>query len=202
MLVLKKTFRWWKWMRNSQRLWKKLTKRMINDEKSKLNSEFDQIEQTRSMKSNSFWKKIEFIMLQKKKTSRLCISWFLKKRVYVLIHDDNHHCDFHRAYVRIFESFYIKHLIKRFRKYIKFCRQCIEDQITRHAFYEEFHFIKTLALFFHTIIIDFIFVLSKISTGLDFVFIITNKFFKKINLISKKSIWSASKWASPWLVSS
>lgn len=143
---------------------------------------------------------IEFILKEdqiyyasKKMTSRLCISWVLEKKIYALIHDDNHHCDFHRAYVRISESLYIRHLVKRLRKYIKYCRQCIEDQITRYALYEELHFIKTLALLFHTMIIDFILALSEISAGLDFVLITTNKFFKRINLMSKKSIWTASE---------
>ena len=119
-------------------------------------------------------------------TSRLCISWFMKKRIFATAHDENHHCDFYRVYVRISEFLYIKHLVKKFKKYIKHCRKCFKSQIVKYIFYDELHSIKSIALSFHIIIIDFIFVLSKTSNDMNSVFITTNKFFKRINLMSNK----------------
>ena len=133
-------------------------------------------------------------------TSRLCISWFMKKIIFTITYDENHHCDFHRVYVRIFEFLYIKHSIKKFRRYIKHCKKCILNQIIRHAFYDELHSIKSIALSFHIIIIDFIFALSENSDGINVVFITIDKFFKKINLMSKKITWFALDWAESWLI--
>ena len=135
-------------------------------------------------------------------TSRFCILWFMKKIITATTHDKNYHCDFHRVYVRISEFLYIKHLVKRFKKYIKHCKKCIENQIVKHVFYDELHSIKSIALCFHIIIIDFIFVLFKISNDMNSVFITTNKFFKKINLMSNKITWFASKWVELWLIMS
>ena len=133
-------------------------------------------------------------------TSRLCISWSMKKIIFTTTYDENHHCDFHRVYVRISEFLYIKHLIKRFKRYIKHYKKCIENQIVRHVFYDELHSIKSIVLFFHIIIIDFIFVLSEFSNDMNSVFITTNKFFKRISLMSDKITWFASKWAESWLI--
>jgi hypothetical protein len=68
----------------------------------------------------------------KEKIFRLCISWSMKKNIYQMTHDDNHHCDFHRAYARTAESLYIRHMNKRLRRYIQHCKTCLERQITRH----------------------------------------------------------------------
>ena len=133
-------------------------------------------------------------------TPHLCISWSMKKIIFATTHDENHHCDFHRVYVRISESLYIRHLVKRLRKYIKHCKKCIENQIIRHVFYDELHSIKSIALSFHIIIIDFIFALSEISDDMNSVFITTNKFSKRISLMSDKITWFASKWAESWLI--
>ncbi len=114
------------------------------------------------------------------KIKRLCISWFMKKKIYNMTHDNNHHCDFHRIYIKIVESLYIRHLIKRLRRYIKHCKHCLKNQITRHFFYEELNFIKTMTLFFHTITIDFVIALSIFFIELNDLLIITNKFFKKL----------------------
>lgn len=132
-------------------------------------------------------------------TAQLCISWSLKKRIYTFAHDNNHHCEFHRAYVRIFDSLYIKHLAKRLHRYIKYCKKCQKGQIVRHASYEELNSIRTLALSFHTVTLDFIISLPTTSDDLNAVLITTDKFSKRINLLPNKIIWSALEWASPWL---
>ena len=132
--------------------------------------------------------------------SRLCILWRLEKRIYALIHDSNHHCDFHKTYVRIADFLYIKHLTKRFRRYIKYCKKCMKDQIMRHASYEELKFINIMILFFHIIIIDFIVSMPKISDEMNAILFTIDKFFKRINLIAEKITWNASEWITSWLI--
>ncbi len=66
------------------------------------------------------------------KISRLCISWFMKKDIYQMTHDVSYHCEFHRAYARIAEFLYIRHMSKRLRRYIQHCKICLEEQIIRH----------------------------------------------------------------------
>ncbi len=50
-------------------------------------------------------------------------------------------------------------------------------------------------IFFHTITLDFILALSISIDELKCLLIIIDKFFKKLMLISDKSIWSMKKWA-------
>ena len=132
-------------------------------------------------------------------TLRLCIPWSLEKKIYIMIHDDHHHCGFHRAYAKVSGSLYIKHLSKKLRRYIKHCKTCLENQTTKHAPYGEFNFIKIFALPFHIIIIDFVVSLFKIPSEMNAIFFTTNKFSKRVSLISGMTIWSVSEWASPWL---
>jgi hypothetical protein len=101
----------------------------------------------------------------KNKIRKLCISWSLKKDIYRMTHDDNHHCGFHRVYARIAGSLYIRHMFKRLKRYIQHCRSCLEGQTKRHVSYEELTSIKTTILFFHIVIIDFVVVLPPASIG-------------------------------------
>ena len=124
-------------------------------------------------------------------TPRLCIPWSMEKRIFTVAHDENHHCGFHRAYARISGSLYIRHLAKRLRRYIKHCRKCIENQTVRHAPYDELHPIKSIALPFHTITIDFILALPENPDGMNAVLTTTDKFSKRISLLPGKTTWSA-----------
>jgi hypothetical protein len=133
------------------------------------------------------------------KISRLCISWFMKKDIYQMTHDDNHHCEFHRAYARIAESLYIRHMNKRLRRYIQHCRICLEEQIMRHSSHEELNSIRIMTFSFHTIIIDFVMILSIVSIEKNAFLITTDKFFKRISMISEKDTWNALDWARAWL---
>jgi hypothetical protein len=115
-----------------------------------------------------------------------------------MTHDNNHYCEFHKAYTRVSSSFYIRLMFKRLRRYIHHCKTCLEDQIKRHFSYEELNFIRIMILSFHTIIIDFIIALSLFQ-NFDVILITTNKFFKRINLIVDKETWDVFDWTSAWL---
>ena len=125
------------------------------------------------------------------KISRLCISWN-KKKMFHLIHDQNHHCEFHRIYVRAVETVYIKHFATRLRRYIRYCKQCQKKQTTKHVSYEQLISIKIMILSFHIVIIDFIVAFSFSESKMNVVLIITDKYSKRVSMLSKMTIWSAS----------
>ena len=158
--------------------------------------------------SNDVFDGIDFIFkedrlyyVSSKKIPRLCISWSMEKNVFQIVHDQNHHCGFHRAYVRAIGAVYIRHLATRFRRYIRYCKQCLERQTTKHAPYEQLASIKTMTLLFHTVTIDFIVALPSFESGMNVVFTTTDKYFKRITMLSGMTIWSASQWAASWLES-
>ena len=132
------------------------------------------------------------------KVPRFCISWNMKKDIFEIVHDQNHHCDFHRIYVKAVEAVYIKHFETRLKRYIRYCKQCQERQTTKHVSYDQLISIKIMTLFFHTVTIDFIVALSFFESKMNAVFITTNKYFKRINMFLKMIIWSTSEWATPW----
>ena len=57
---------------------------------------------------------------------RFCISWNMKKNVFHLIHDQNHHCEFHQIYVKTIEAVYIKYFAIQLKRYIRYCKQCLK----------------------------------------------------------------------------
>ncbi len=165
--------------------WTKIKKKLIIKKNSK----------NISNDMNFVFKKNLIYYASEDKTHKLCISWNMKKNIYHMTHDDNHHCDFHRAYARIFESLYIRHMFKKLRRYIHHCRFCLKEQTKRHSFYDELSFIKIMILFFHTMIIDFIVILF-VSQRYDALSTTKNNFFKIINFTTEKEDWDASKWIS------
>ena len=82
--ALKKTYQ-----KNSQ--WRKIMKKI--EQRKNSNDVFDDID---------FIVKNEQIYYASLETTfRICISWKLKKNVFQMIHDENHHCEFHKAYARV-----------------------------------------------------------------------------------------------------
>ena len=138
--------------------------------------------------------------VSKNRIFKLCIPWKLKKDIFHLTHDSNHHCEYHRAYVKTVEFVYIRHLSKRLRKYIKHCKKCLKKQTTKHALYELLNSIKSMILFFHIVSIDFIVALPKFKNGMNSIFITTDKFSKRINFVLDKITWFAPKWIFSWLI--
>jgi hypothetical protein len=148
----------------------------------------------------NFFLRNDFIYYSSKnKTSKLCISWSMKKDIYRMIHNDNHHCEFHKAYTRVSRLIYIRHMIKKLRKYIHHCKLCLENQIKRYSSYDELNLIRIMTLFFHTIIIYFVVSLSLVSIDENALLTIIDKFIKRISIVSRKNIWDVSKWARAWL---
>ena len=123
---------------------------------------------------------------------RLCVSNFMKQKVFIMIHDLTHHDDFHRIYDKIAPSIYIRHLFKHFRIYIVHCSNCQLNQIKRHFIYGELIPMITSAISFHIITMNFIIALSEIKKKYNMLLTITCKFIKRILLISDKDTWNAT----------
>ncbi len=164
-----------------------------NSQWTKIREKLQTKENTTNISDNmNFTLKNDLIYYElENKSEKLCISWSMKKDVYKMTHNDNHHCEFHKAYARIAESLYIRHMNKRLRRYIQHCKSCLEEQTKRHSSYDELSSIRTMILSFHTIIIDFVVVLSSTQIEENALFIITDKFIKWISIMSEKDTWNA-----------
>ena len=78
--------------------------------------------------------------------------------------------------------------------YIVYCLDCQLNQIKRHSIYDEFISIIIFAISFHTIIINFIIVLSEIKNGYNIFLIVICKFIKRVLLIFEKNTWNVAQW--------
>ncbi len=127
---------------------------------------------------------------------RLCISFNCVSDILIIAHErEQNHSEFDVCFEIIIRAWYIKELIKALRQYIKHCSQCLTIQTRRHKFYENLQSIHSFFVSFHTIIVNFVLELSKIKEEMNCVLSITNKFTKRIMLISEKFIYTTEKWA-------
>ena len=132
-------------------------------------------------------------------SKRLCILAVMKTEIFRQAHDFTHHDDFMRTYDKLRNSIYVHSMIKHFKTYIVHCSKCQINQTKRHFVYDEFTSIVSSAIFFHTIIMNFIVKLS-LSRDMNVLLTITCKFFKKILLIPNHDIWSATDWTNVIIV--
>ena len=121
---------------------------------------------------------------------RSCISIFVKRKLFRLAHDENHHFKVHRNYDKISSILYIFRLFKKIRKYIKYCSICQLAQTKRHKLYDEFMSIISTSRFFHTIAINFILVLFD---ELNIIMFVICKHFRKTSLIFDKETYETKK---------
>jgi hypothetical protein len=128
--------------------------------------------------------------------TRLCISKSLLHDVFKMTHDDLAHVDFHRAYVAISKTFYIRRLFHYLRQYINYCSSCFLNQIKRHKSYDVLNLISSFKISFHIIVMNFVLILSSSRRDkYDTLLTVTNKFFKSKLLISEMNTWKAKNWA-------
>ena len=64
---------------------------------------------------------------------RLCIPEAMEQEVFRITHNLSSHVGFHRAYDRLVNSVYVRHLAKRLRVYIQHCPECQLHQTKRHS---------------------------------------------------------------------
>jgi hypothetical protein len=128
--------------------------------------------------------------------TRLCILRSLIKEIFYMTHDEQAHAEFHRAYVIITKTLYIRRLAHYLRQYIDYCSQCLLNQTKRHRSYEALISISSSKISFHIITMNFVLTLSQSrQEKFDTLLTITNKFSKDKLLISERNTWKAQDWA-------
>ena len=143
----------------------------------------------RSHESNiDFVFKNDFIYRIKNKRERFCLSISLKSNVFVIVHDQTSHVEFHRCHQRIFETLYFHQFVKRLRLYIRKCHACQLNQIRRHLLYDELMSIITFNISFHIITMNFILNLF-ICRDMNCFLILICKAFKSNKLLLDKNTY-------------
>ena len=130
--------------------------------------------------------------------NRLCISEIMKHEIFQMIHDLNNHENFHRAYDRLINFVYVRHLTKRLRIYIEHCSQCQLNQIKRHSLYDSLQSINTSMIFFHTLTINFIFALLIVD-DMNCALTAICKCSKKQLIVSDKNIYDVENWVNVFI---
>ena len=136
-------------------------------------------------------------------SSRLCVFVNFEQNVMKLIHDENSHVEHHRIYARIVKFVYIRYLSRKLIVYIKHCSFCQLNQTKQHQSYDELMSLSTSCQSFHTIIMNFILVLSRRvreNREYDCAFTIICKFSRRLIIVSNKMIWSIEQWVDVVLV--
>ena len=87
----------------------------------------------------------------------------------------------------------MRHLSKHLRAYINYYSKCELNQIKRHKLYDNIIFINKSRIPFYTIVINFIITLFIIKKDFDNLFIIIDKFLKRILLILGRVIYNIDK---------
>ena len=145
--------------------------------------------------SSEFSKRMSFIKINEllyfignDDKQRLCVSKLMKKKIFRLGHNDRSHAEFHQCYEHISEVIYIRKLMRHLQKYIEYCLTCQVCQTKRHQTYRSLNSIQTSLICRHTIIIDFIMALSSSIEDYNCTLIITDKFIKRITIMSEKDM--------------
>ena len=181
--------------------------RILNEYKSNLNwqrisSQFDvEINSEIAAKLFFYKKKNEFIFrfddfITKNhvyESRKFCIFHSIVQNILELIHNDDHF-DYVKCFEHIVFLWYIRDLSRYLRDYLKHCSKCQMYQIKRHASYEFMQSIFTSIIFFHTITMNFILILSFSEEDFDIAFSIIDKFIKRMIVVSDKKIWSVDQW--------
>ena len=122
----------------------------------------------------------------------LCISDMLIKNIFKMIHNKMKHCEFDRAFEH-FHELTINKTSHQLWIYINEYLNCDKNQIHCHKLYSDFQSILSSLISFHILVIDFILALLISEENYNIMLIITDKFIKKVQLISRKNIWSVEE---------
>ena len=136
------------------------------------------------------FKLIDELIFHFKEKSRICISTFIEKKVFVIAHDDNSHVGQHRVYQRLLNFVYMLRMSRKLHMYIKHCSSCQLNQTKRHRSYEKLKPLSTSDLSFHTLIMNFVVALFD---EYDALLTIICKFFRKLMLIVEKITHTATQ---------
>ena len=157
-------------------------------------SEFEASEKVSKNLQTSNDKRLIYHVNRMTRERRLCISSNCVKKIFDIAHEKSH-SKFNICFEIIARFWYIRDLTRQLRDYIRHCSDCLIMQIRRHKSWEDLQSIDSSSVSFHTIILNFILTLSLTSQGLDCILFVTNKFFKRIILLSEKINYTAVNWA-------
>lgn len=130
---------------------------------------------------------------------RLCVPQSLEGNIFKSAHDCHSHIGFHRTYERVVQDYYFRHLSRRLRQYISHCPECQLNQTKRHALYGRLQPFVTPAFPFHTVTIDFVLGLPQLQNDHDVALTVTDKFSKKVKVVTGRETWTAAQWANAFL---
>ena len=122
----------------------------------------------------------ELIYHVKKNIFKLCIFSNCEQNVFKLIHDDCFHARHHRVYVRLINIVYVHKLFKKFTIYIRHCSICQLNQTKRHRFYNELTSLFIFSIFFHTLTMNWIIILSNNKNEYNCILNVICKFNRKL----------------------
>ena len=105
------------------------------------------------------------------------------------------HVGLAKSFEIISRQWYIRHLTRHLRDYIRHCPQCQLYQTPRHLPHGSLQPILTPPMPYHTLTIDFILSLPTSAKGYDCILSVTDKFSRKITLIPGKTTFTAKEWA-------
>lgn len=125
--------------------------------------------------------------------TRLCIPEGLEGDLFDAAHDGQFHIGPNRLYARMREQYYVRHLDRKVRTYVRHCEDCQRAQTKRHQPYGSLQPIQTSAIPFHTVTMDFIVGLPN-DEGYDALLTVTCKFSKRVLLVEGMSTFTAEAW--------
>ena len=170
--------------------WQKIIKILNNAKKNQIKILFlreNDIIFKKQMNDN-----ISFVLRQ------MCIFANAIKNILSMTHD-NEHLEFDRTYEKLISVWYIRNFAKHLKSYLKHCSACKINRTKKHKLYESLQFILSSSIFFHTITINFVLVLSMTFTSMNNIMSVTCKFSKRITIILDIDTWNAAQWATALL---
>ena len=124
---------------------------------------------------------------------RLFIFSSCIKNILQITHDDDQ-SEFAKCFEIVSKAWYIRELIKHLRNFIRHCLQCLTLQIRRHKSFNSLQLINSSLVSFHIIILNFILTLSRIHDDINTIMSITNRFTKRITMLTDKMTYNVEQW--------
>jgi Integrase zinc binding domain len=131
---------------------------------------------------------------------RLCLSRNMLKKIFHLTHDRENHYDVSKIYSRLITRYFVFSLLCQVKRYIAYCPKCQVNKILWHKSHEVTQSIKSKATSLHILTLDFILTLSFFKKfahedeTFDSIMTTTNKFTKRVRLVSEKATYTVSDW--------
>jgi hypothetical protein len=129
-------------------------------------------------------------------SERLCIPQAMMHDIFQQAHDGFHHQGFNRTYTRVRTSFFIHHMAKHLRTYIKYCPKCLVNQTQRHLPYGTLEPLDHVAKPYEIVCIDIVTHLPETPEGFNAILTETCHMSKMINIIPGKEDWSGEQWST------